>query len=115
LRMKFGQRATRPVVRALLKSDFEPALEALRPALRFGSFLGPVMREYVALMQAMGYRYHLEEKRLLRLDRFLQGRPDLSGQLLTVLIREWASTGSTPPAFIDVSPDRQSALQGAVS
>src|SRR5450631_369070 len=36
LRMKFGQRTTRPVVRALLKSDFEAALEALRPPLRFG-------------------------------------------------------------------------------
>jgi integrase/recombinase XerD len=96
LRMKFVQRTTRPVVRALLKPDFEAALEALRPAPRFGSFLGPVMREYVALMQAMGYRYHLEEKRLLRLDRFLQGRPDLSGQPLPVLIQEWANTGSTP-------------------
>jgi integrase/recombinase XerD len=96
LRMKFGQRTTRPVVRALLKPDFEAALEALRPAPRFGSFLGPVMGGHVALMQAMGYRYRLEEKRLLKLDRFLQGRPDLSGQLLTILIREWANTGSTP-------------------
>ena len=37
------------------------------------------MREHVTLMQAMGYRYDTQEKRLLRLDRFLQGRPDLSG------------------------------------
>jgi len=91
LRTEYGQRATAPVVRALLNPNFEAALEALRPALRFGSFLGPVMRDDVALMQAMGYRYTTQEKRFLRLDRFLQGRPDLSGRPLTVLIREWTN------------------------
>jgi hypothetical protein len=96
LRRKYGQRTTKPIVQALLNPDFEAALEALRPAPRFGSFLGPMMREYVALMQAMGYCYNTEEKRLLLLDRFLQGRPDLRGQPLPVLIREWTNTGSTP-------------------
>jgi site-specific recombinase XerD len=96
LRRKYGQRTTKPIVRALLNPDFEAALEALRPAPRFGSFLGPMMREYVALMQAMGYCYNTEEKRLLLLDRFLQDRPDLRGQSLPVLIREWTNTGSTP-------------------
>ena len=80
LRTKYGQRTTKPIVQALLNPAFEVALEALRPAPRFGSFLGPVMRDYVALMQAMGYCYNTEENRLLLLDRFLQGRPDLSGQ-----------------------------------
>lgn len=96
LKMKYEQRTTRPVVRALLNPDFEGALEALRPATRFGSFLGPVMREHIALKQAMGYCYDTQEQRLLRLDRFLQGRPDLTGHSLTVLIREWANTRSTP-------------------
>ena len=59
------------------------------------------MREYVTLMLAMGYCYKTEETRLLLLDRFLQRRPDLSGQPLPVLIREWTSTGSTPQhAFV---------------
>jgi integrase/recombinase XerD len=96
LRMEYGQRTTKPVVRALLSPNFEAALEALRPAPRFGSFLGPVMRKHVALLQAMGYRYNMQEERLLRLDRFLQDRPDLSGQPLTMLIREWTKTRSTP-------------------
>src|ERR1017187_5243182 len=86
--------STSKPVRALLNPNSRAALEALRPAPRFGSFLGPVMGEHVALMQAMGYRYTTQEKRLLRLDRFLQGRPDLSGNSLTVLIREWANTRS---------------------
>jgi integrase/recombinase XerD len=95
-RREYGQRTTRPVVRALLTPDFEAALEVLRPAPRFGSFLGPVMGEDVALRQAMGYRYTAQEKQFLRLDRFLQGRPDLSGRPLTVLIREWTNTRSGP-------------------
>ena len=95
LRIKYGQRRTGPVIRALLKPNFEAALEALRPVPRFGSFLGPVMHEHVAFMQAMGYRYNTQEGRLLRLDRFLQGRPDLVGYNLKTLIREWANTRST--------------------
>jgi len=101
LRGRYGQRTTKPIVEALLNPDFEAALEALRRVPRFGSFLGSVMREHVTLMQAMGYCYKTEETRLLLLDRFLQRRPDLSGQPLPVLIREWTSTGSTPQhAFV---------------
>jgi integrase len=96
LRMKYGQRMTTPVVRALLRPDFMAALEALRPVPRFGSFLGPVMREHVVLMQAMGHRYNTQMERLLRLDRFLQGRLDLSGRPLTVVIRAWTDTQSSP-------------------
>jgi integrase/recombinase XerD len=101
LRKKYGQRATKPVVQALLMPDFERALEALRPVPRFGSFLGSMMRDHVALMQTMGYRYGNQEERLLQLDRFLQRRADLSGQPLTVLIREWTSTVSTPQHVLD--------------
>jgi len=96
-----GQRAIIPVVRALLNPEFDAALKALRPAPRFGSFLGPEMREHVTLMQAMGYRYTTQEARLLRLDRFLQGRPDLSGEPLTVLIQEWANTRPTPQGALE--------------
>jgi integrase len=49
----------------------------------------------------MGYRYNNQEARLLRLDRFLQVRTDLSGQPLTVLIREWTNTGSTPQHVLE--------------
>jgi integrase/recombinase XerD len=101
LRKGYGQRRVAPVVRALLSPDSRAALEALRPAPRFGSFLGPVMREHVALMQAVGYRYGTQEGRLLRLDRFLQGRPDLSGKAVTVLIREWAKTRSGPQQALE--------------
>jgi hypothetical protein len=95
LRTEYGQRTTTPVVRALLNADFPSALDALRPAPRFGSFLGPTMREHIAFMKALGYRYKVHEERMVRFDRFLQGRPDLTGQPMTVLIREWTRAGST--------------------
>lgn len=101
LRKEYGQRKTAAVVRALLNPDSRAALKALRPAPRFGSFLGLVMCKHVALMQAMGYRYTTQENRLLRLDRFLQDRPDLSGNSLTVLIREWANTRSGPQQALE--------------
>jgi integrase/recombinase XerD len=101
LRTEYGQRTTTPVVRALLNPNPEAALAALRPLPRFGSFLGPTMSEHVVLMQAMGYRYNTQAERFLRLDRFLQGRPDLSGHPLTVLIRAWTNTRSTPQHALD--------------
>lgn len=96
LKAEYGQRSTTPVVRALLNPDFVAALEALRPAPRFASFLGPFMLDHIKLMKAMGYRYNVHEERMLRLDRFLQGRAELSGQPLSVVIREWTNAGSTP-------------------
>jgi len=95
LRKEYGQRTTPPIVRALLSADFEKALEALRPLPRFGSFLGPVMREYLDLKKAMGYRCNVYEQCMLRFDRFLQCRPDFYGRPLTVLVREWTGTAST--------------------
>jgi integrase len=101
LRIEYGQRTTTPVVRALLNPNPEAALEAIRPLPRFGSFLGLVMREHVVLMQAMGYRYNTQADRLLRLDRFLQGRPDLVGHPLTAVIQTWTNTRSTPQHALD--------------
>jgi integrase len=96
LRKKYGQRTTTPVVRALLSPDPVAALKVLRPAPRFGSFLGRLMREHLTLMRAMGYRYDVPERDMLRLDRFLQGRSDLAAQPLSVIIREWTKANPNP-------------------
>ena len=47
-------------------------------------------------MRPVGHRYNTEEAGLLRFDRFLQSRPDLSGQPLKVLAQEW--TNAEPAA-----------------
>jgi len=50
-------------------------------------------------MKSMGHRY--EEARLLRFDRFLQSRPDLSGESLNILIRAWSRSGSCPSHIVE--------------
>ena len=96
MRKQYGQRAARPIVRALLSPNPAEALEALSPLPRFGSFLGAAIRDHVTLMKSMGYRYQTDEANLLRFDRFLQSRPDLSGQPLKVLVREWTKASLAP-------------------
>lgn len=90
LRVRYGQRTSTPVVRALLAPAPEVALEMLRPRPRFASFLGQLMRDHIELMQALGERYDTQAAHFLRFDRFLQGRPDLTGQPLVFLLRQWA-------------------------
>jgi integrase/recombinase XerD len=96
LRTEYGKRSTTAYVRALLDPDEAAALNALRVVPRFGSFLGPLMLEHITLMKALGYRYNKPERNMLQLDRFLQARPDLSGEPLSAVIREWTNAGSTP-------------------
>jgi integrase len=96
LRQDYGRSDSTSIVRALLAGDPASALEALRPPPQFASFLGSAMHDYILLMQAMGYRYATRAATFLRLDRFLQNRPDLASQSLDVLIREW--TGDAPTA-----------------
>jgi len=104
LRKQYALKNTRPIVRALLSADPKQALKELRPLPRFGSFLGATMRDHIALMRAMGHRY--DEARLLRFDRFLQGRPELSGQQLNTLMREWSRSGSRPSHILEAQQSR---------
>ena len=91
LKQQYGGRL-RTIVRALLQDDYRNALERLRPLPEWGSVLGPLMREHIARMQSLGYRYNVRERHLRRLDRFLQRRPDLSGKAFPVLIEAWQSS-----------------------
>jgi integrase/recombinase XerD len=93
LRSEYGQRTTTPIIRALLSSDSDAALQRLRPLPLFGSFLGSQMREHVALMRSMGHRYDVYANRLRRFDKFLQGRPDLVAEPLPALIEAWRQAG----------------------
>ena len=99
LKKQYSLKNTRPIVRALLSPNPKQALERLCPLPRLGSFFGATMRDHIALMKSMGHRY--EEDRLLRFDRFLQSRPDLSGQRLNTLIREWSRSGSRPSHILE--------------
>jgi integrase/recombinase XerD len=95
LHRDYGPRTT-PIVRALVSEDVETGLRKLRPLPRFGSFLGNAMAEHVGLMRSLGYRYDLNERMLLRFDRFLQSHSELAGNALSRLIEAWVQGDPSP-------------------
>jgi len=95
LRQKYECRSTAPIVRALVSSKPSAALEALRPLPRYGSHLGPVMRDHIQRMRSLGYHYG-HESEFLRFDLFLQARPSAPVEPLSKLIREYAAAVGSP-------------------
>ena len=90
LRRKYGCRSTAAILRALTKAQPGEALAALRPPPRYGSHLGPIIREHVNRMRTLGFRYR-HENRFVHFDRFLQLRPGADQQPLTALVRDYAA------------------------
>lgn len=95
LRQLYGPRLP-SIVRALVSGDAEE-LRRLRRPMPYASFLGPLMREHVERMRSLGYRYQSSERLLLRFDRFLQGRPDLSGAQLQTVLEAWRTIDPRRP------------------
>jgi integrase/recombinase XerD len=95
LKQHYGGRLM-TIVRALLREDYRDALERLRPLPEWGSSLGPLMREHVARMQSLGYRYETRARDLRRFDRYLQRHPVLKGEPFPALIEAWQNSGHTP-------------------
>lgn len=96
LRVAYHVRGCRRIGDALLASDPDGALEALRCPAPFASVLGEAMRGHIALMRSRGYRYETQTAICLRFDRFLQGRTDLATEPLEVMLRSWATARTTP-------------------
>ena len=94
LRQLYGHRLL-PIIRALV-SDDPKELQRLRPPARYASFLGPIMREHVERMRSLGYRYQTNERVVLRLDRFLQCRPDLRHAPLRTVLDAWGKIDRRP-------------------
>jgi site-specific recombinase XerD len=95
IRNRYGIRRLAPLVRALASTDPAQTLETLRPLPRWGSSLGPLMREHLVLMRAMGYRYVSQEVRFAAFDRFLQTRPELTEQPLRTMVQAWSQSPPT--------------------
>jgi integrase len=91
LKQHYGGRLM-TIVRALLQEDYRNALEPLRPLPEWGSSLGPLMREHIARMQSLGYRYEVRTRELKRFDRFLQRGLELSGKALPLLLEAWQNS-----------------------
>jgi integrase/recombinase XerD len=101
LRQLYGPRLV-PIVRALVSNDPRELHRLQRPT-PYASFLGPLMREHVERMRSLGYLYQTNERVLLRFDRFLQGRPDLSGQPVGTALEAWRAVKWGPQHLKTVS------------
>ena len=90
LRAEYCVNSSKAILRALLTPDPEQALAALRQFPPFGSVLGDLMRNHIALMRTRGFRYETQARWLWRFDRFVQAHPELAGEPLPVMLQHWA-------------------------
>lgn len=95
LRSECCVRQSKPIWRALTSPDPDQALAALHRPKPFGSVLGGLMRDHVALMRSRGYRYTTQAAWFLRFDRFLQAHPDLAREPVAVMLERWTAARST--------------------
>lgn len=85
----------KPVWRALASDTPDRALAELRQPEPFGSVLGAIMAEHVALMRNRGYKYTSQPVWLLRFDRFLQLNPVLQDEPIGVMLEHSAAAKAT--------------------
>lgn len=85
----------KPVWRALASRNPEQALAELHQPRPFGSVLGAIMAEHVALMRNRGYKYTAQPVWLLRFDRFLQLNAALQDESIGVMLNHWAAAKTT--------------------
>lgn len=95
LRAEYCAKSDKEILRALLSSDPDQALDSLREYPLFGSALGDFMRNHVTLMRARGYRYEAQARWLWRFDRFLQAHPELAEEPISVMLQHWAAARPT--------------------
>ena len=95
LRGEYSVKQSRPIWQALMSLTPDHALAALRQPKPFGSVLGEIMRDHVALMRGRGYRYTTQAAWFLRFDRFLQARPELAREPVAVMLEHWAAAKRT--------------------
>jgi len=95
LRGECNVRQSMPVWRALASPNPEQALAELHQPRPFGSVLGGIMAEHVALMRNRGYKYTAQPVWLLRFDRFLQSNPALQDEPIGVMLEQWMAAKAT--------------------
>ena len=95
LRTKYRVKGSETILRALLAPEPDKTLEALRQLPRFGSVLGDLMRNHIALMRTRGFRYDTKTRMFLRFERFLQRHPEIAKEPVYVMLQHWAAARST--------------------
>ncbi|PYU95233.1 MAG: integrase [Acidobacteria bacterium] len=95
LRAEYCVQSSKSILRALIAPNSDGALEALRQFPPFGSVLGELMRDHIALMRTREFRYETQARWFLRFDRFLQGHPELAKEPVPVMLQRWSAARST--------------------
>ncbi len=95
LRAEYCVKSSTAILRALLAPDPDQALEVLRQFPPFGSVLGGLMRNHIALMRTRGFRYEKQARWFWRFDRFLQAHRELAGEPVSVMLQHWLSARPT--------------------
>lgn len=96
LRQEYCIKSSHAILRAMLASDPDQALEALRQFPPFASVLGDMMERHIALMRSRGFRYETQARYFLRFDCFLQAHPELSDMPVPIMLQHWAAARPTP-------------------
>jgi integrase len=96
LRAEYCVKSSKAIWRALLAPDADRALEAIRQFPPFGSVLGDLMRNHIALMRTRGFRYETQARWLWRFDRFLQVHPELAREPVSVMLQHWSAARPSP-------------------
>jgi integrase/recombinase XerD len=96
LRAEYSAQSSKAILRALLAPDPNQALEALRQFPPFGSILGDLMRNHIALMRSRGFQYETQARWFWRFDRFLQAHPELAEEPVSVMLQHWRAARPTP-------------------
>lgn len=96
LRAEYCVKSSKAIWRALLAPDADQALEALRQFPPFGSVLGDLMRNHIALMRTRGFRYETQARWLWRFDRFLQAHPEFAREPVSVMLQHWSAARPSP-------------------
>lgn len=96
LRAEYGANSSKAILRALLAPEPDEALGALRQFPPFGSVLGNLMRNHIALMRTRGFRYETQARWFRRFDRYLQAHPELAREPVSVMLQHWSAARWTP-------------------
>jgi len=95
LRNEYSVKQSKPIWQALASPMPDQALAGLRRPKPFGSVLGALMHNHVALMRGRGYRYTTQAVWFLRFDRFVQANPDLAAEPIAVMLEHWTAAKPT--------------------
>lgn len=89
LRARYPRKGWHGLAKAVGSSDLQAALQELSPAVRFSSFWGPRMMDFIQLKRSLGVGFDFEERTLAQLDRYLITKESKGAGISPPLVHHW--------------------------